>query len=159
MRLKVYMVALFILGMFSCYSVYIYIDKQIEIKHGDTCSFRASQLGDHQKIISYCLYGPDRYRVMLRGILDSVRLFYPDWYVRVYTDQADELKELEKNFFDVLYVCDVGNLPNGNLKRFPKIFWRYFSLGDPQVDVVNFRDIDSKAGIFFSIMSLICKNI
>lgn len=76
----------------------------------------------------------------------AVKDLFPDWTVRVYhnvTDDMDPLCALECRF-DNLDFCDVSRNPMlGNLNGVLATIWRFSPLADAQVDVVNFRDLDS----------------
>ena len=65
--------------------------------------------------------------------------------MRVYTDQPNELRALEREHPDVLFVCDIKRLPPpmNNIQKYNQKIWRFMPLFDPQVDIVNFRDSDS----------------
>ena len=117
-----------------------------------TCGLKAFLAGNHQKVYSYTLYGSKpRYWEGLAETISSIQLLFPGWFVRVYTDFANSsfAKELSQNY-SFVHICDILNLPppKTTLKNYPKMLWRYFPLGDPQVHVVNFRDTDSQVRAF-----------
>jgi len=112
------------------------------------CSIRASHLGPGQKVVSFCLYGNySEYGVGLEDILQRVKILYPNWMVRVYTEPDMYKKHLcpllvKYNHF---HICDVNNLPGdqNDLTVVDPRLWRVAPLGDPLVDVFLSRDIDS----------------
>lgn len=113
------------------------------------CGYRASNLGEGQKVISFSLFGNyTDYALGLPHILESVQQLYPGWIVRLYTEPRPyklELCSLLKRHLH-LHICDVTNLPEGlrNLSDVQPRLWRVAPLGDPLVDVFLSRDIDSE---------------
>ena len=113
-----------------------------------TCGYKAFKAGYHQKIFSYSLYGNNSYYFRgLSTIITSIKTLFPGWLVRIYTNQpnSSQLKSLEKEFNETLFICDVRNLPPPLLSIEDKapMLWRFTPLGDEQVDVMNVRDTDS----------------
>ena len=138
------------LGSFSLFMLILIIQfilnnskKVIRLKDGGgTCSQRAFDAGYHQKVFSYAVYGDPSSQYWF-GIPTNVlwiRKLFPGWFIRFYTDNPDPLKDLEREYPETVFVCDVRNL---QLTEYPKMFWRFYPLGDEQIDVINIRDTDS----------------
>ena len=112
-----------------------------------TCNEAAQKLGNHQKAFIYTVYGNPK-SAYWWGIPTNVmwiRKLYPDWVIRYYTDNPDPLRDLEKEYPDTVFICDIRNLPHPirKLTMFPMMMWRFFPLIDHQIDVINMRDTDS----------------
>mgnify|MGYP000967516622 CR=1 FL=1 len=90
-----------------------------------------------RKLVSFCLYGTaPRY---LNGALENAKLMkaiYPDWQMRVYSEEGIDAKYLED--YDVEVVKMGKN--NGHMA----MFWRMLPIWDDDVDRVIFRDCDSR---------------
>lgn len=76
---------------------------------------------------------------------------YSGWVVWVYTDprgQGRVLCPLLRRYHNLLYICDVTNLPPplGSLTHIHHMMWRVAPLGDPQVAALMVRDTDSQVG-------------
>ncbi|XP_066944458.1 uncharacterized protein [Macrobrachium rosenbergii] len=117
---------------------------------GGTCGRRAFADGDHQRVISYSLFGSNPgYWVGLSESLSSTKIdLYPGWKVWLFTDPRGKSSILcpllhEHEHFRV---CDVTNLPFPfyNISRVYPTVWRLTPLGDPTVDVLIVRDSDMK---------------
>ncbi|XP_069161040.1 uncharacterized protein [Procambarus clarkii] len=115
---------------------------------GGTCGRRAWAAGGGQRVVTFSLYGNNsEFWVGLDEILYQVKRRYPGWKVRLYTDPRDRgailcpLLRRHHHFF----VCDATTLPPplGNLSLVLPSVWRIAPLGDPQVDAMMVRDLDS----------------
>lgn len=114
------------------------------------------QRGPNLKVISYSLYGKaSRYYDQLRKLPKLVSKHYPDWIMRVYYDDSidyDIICELECSHRNVDF-CHASSLPrvtnNGmfsnkqNLSNLHSMMWRWYALGDLNVDAFMSRDTDS----------------
>ena len=113
-----------------------------------TCSEEALEIGFHQKVISFSLYGENRnYWKGLDEIFDSIQKLYQGWFIRLYTDASKSTVFVKlKSKFNNLHVCDVNHLPPPlkNVKKIPSMLWRLLPILDPQVDYVLIRDTDSQ---------------
>ncbi|XP_068206269.1 uncharacterized protein [Palaemon carinicauda] len=116
---------------------------------GGTCGRRAFADGNHQRVISYSLFGNNPgYWAGLAESLSEAEVLYPGWKVWLYTDPRGKSSILcpllheHTNF----RVCDVTNLPFPlyNISRVYPTVWRISPLGDPTVDVLIVRDSDMK---------------
>lgn len=135
------------------------------------CSDESSFRGQHQKVISYSLYGNysddqvgKRYFPFLQNISLTASEQYPDWIVRIYHNFSSAyLKENAPVFKKLCHVfCHNPNVDLCSLHDMalrigdaivpidpllitglnPKMY-RFLAMIDPNVDVVVSRDIDS----------------
>ncbi|XP_018013202.1 uncharacterized protein LOC108670253 [Hyalella azteca] len=113
------------------------------------CGYRASLLGDDQKVISYSVYGNDSdYFYGISFIMEDARILYPGWNIRIHT-----LPKEHYSFFCPLLMkypnlalCDAENLPEplGDVSMLNPMLWRSSPMGDPQVERFIVRDSDAK---------------
>ncbi|KAL7642854.1 UNVERIFIED_CONTAM: hypothetical protein RMT77_006142 [Armadillidium vulgare] len=124
------------------------VSSSVESQQMGTCSWEASLAGSHTRVISYS-FSPSkvRYWIGFNQTLNNISRLYPGWLVRVYATKEDILflqsKITPRKF---LYFCDVNNLPyplNWKLVEVSIPLWRFAAIGDPNIDVVMFRDSDS----------------
>jgi hypothetical protein len=122
-----------------------------------TCNkFSTLRRGKHQKVISFCLYGTNRfYYDKLKKLTQLVKKFYSEWTIRVYHDNSiDEsiICQLECLDTDNIDFCNINELVlNLNTQRMQTLDayyvhsmkWRWFPIGDDFVDVFASRDSDS----------------
>ena len=106
------------------------------------------------KIVAFSFYGDlttnqsreKGYFEGIRGNLDMMPTFYPDWTMRLYFDiEPDD--PIMKNLCELacgnefLDLCDAGKLPGvptiDARKAFPML-WRFFPTLDPQVNMFFF---------------------
>lgn len=91
------------------------------------------------KVISFCLYGT--HSLYIDGMRENIRLapsVYEGWQVRVYTD----LKSLE--LFEEFRQPHVKVVRMNPFDGHSGMFARFLAADDPDVDVVIFRDADSR---------------
>ncbi|XP_059085397.1 uncharacterized protein LOC131882310 [Tigriopus californicus] len=125
-----------------------------------TCSRDAFVRGDGQQVVSFSFYGDVHTKVAvqkgyfegIRGNLDLMAQFYPNWIMRVYFDLAtndpvlSDLCDLACQY-EVLDICHVAQLPGAPMVDARQVFamnWRFFPTLDPQVDLYASRDLDSR---------------
>jgi hypothetical protein len=128
-----------------------------------TCDhYNTLRRGKHQKVISYSLYGRNRfYYNKLKSLTQTIRKLYPGWFMRVYYDDSVDksiicdiecTRDVETNeLIDNSDFCNVNSLKlklneegvvlNANYTH--KMKWRWFPIGDSFVDVFSSRDTDS----------------
>lgn len=116
--------------------------------------------GQHQKIISYSLYGKNRrYYINLERILETIPVMYKGYFVRIYYDHTinQTLRcELECKYSSVVDFCNINRFVSNltsqlvseqveskNLTYMNKMMWRFLPIGDTFVDVFMSRDLDS----------------
>tara|TARA_Y100000310_G_scaffold311501_1_gene357812 strand:+ start:557 stop:1822 length:1266 start_codon:yes stop_codon:yes gene_type:complete len=90
----------------------------------------------NKKIISFSLYGDKEiYSSGAETNIDEAEKIYPDWTCRIYcTEGAPNLQKLIND-----NRCEVVVLKSN---IFP-MYWRFFAIDDPTVDIVCIRDSDS----------------
>ncbi|CAF3402921.1 unnamed protein product [Rotaria socialis] len=119
------------------------------------CSQYATFRGFHQRIIAISMYGPKENTLFsfktslnfLYELIDDMTNIYPGWILRIYHDSSikeDIICPIEcaHNHVDFCNASAMGNLRNVNSYMPPKI-WRFLPVGDPLVDVMGSRDLDS----------------
>ncbi|KAF2350188.1 hypothetical protein FHG87_019057 [Trinorchestia longiramus] len=128
------------------------VTRQFMIQENKTrsyCGKRADVLGKGQKVVTYCFFGDfQSYALGLPEILQKIKIYYPGWVVRLYTEPQNYSQELQplllqhSNF----YICDVTNLPGSihDLRGVDARLWRVAVLGDELVDVFLSRDLDAE---------------
>ncbi|TRY79883.1 hypothetical protein TCAL_05108, partial [Tigriopus californicus] len=114
-----------------------------------TCSRDAFVRGDGQQVVSFSFYGDVHTKVAvqkgyfegIRGNLDLMAQFYPNWIMRVYFDLAtndpvlSDLCDLACQY-EVLDICHVAQLPGAPMVDARQVFamnWRFFPTLDPQL--------------------------
>lgn len=134
------------------------------------CSDESSLRGDHQKIVTYALYGNvhnmsifKRYFSHLKNISLTVEKQYPGWVIRIYhniRDRQGPEKEAHNQLCDVycryehVDLCSVPLLADriGNdttpidpqlIRGLNPKMYRYLVMLDPNVDIFISRDVDS----------------
>lgn len=114
-----------------------------------TCGMDAFVRGSGQKVVSFSLYGDSSsdhwkkkaYFEGVRGNLELMRKYFPEWIMRIYFDLEPGdpvLKELCNLAChnDVLDLCHARKLPGTPIKDARKVFpmiWRFFPSLDLQV--------------------------
>ena len=120
-----------------------------------TCDlFSEFQRGKEQKVISYTLFGNNsRYYNKITSIIKQAKYFYPDWLIRIYSD--DSLNEATRCNYECsiennIDFCNVKRLPTGlNEKIYWSVsyvmptMWRFLPMGDSFVKLMICRDSDS----------------
>ncbi|CAM2723838.1 unnamed protein product [Rotaria socialis] len=114
------------------------------------CNQYANQRGPHQRIISISLFGPKENKIFqynrsftfLNQLINDINIIYPDNFtLRIHHDDAISLSDIvcpiECRYSNVDF-CSMSS------KLFipPKI-WRFIPAGDPFVDIMMSRDLDS----------------
>ena len=92
------------------------------------------------KIISFSLWGKDNKYIY--GAVDNAfvaKEMYPDWKCRFYID-----KTIPQFIIDELIGLETDIIVVGENDGWGGLFWRYFPIDDPDVDIVIFRDTDSR---------------
>jgi len=93
------------------------------------------------KIISFSLWGG--LPMYCTGAIENIKLareIYPDWKCRFYVDDsvpADAIRKIQAQKADIFFITE-------NRGPFYGMFWRFFAIDDPQVDVFISRDCDSR---------------
>ena len=93
-----------------------------------------------KKIISFSLYGksPD-YTLGAVANARHVNKAYPGWICRFYVSD-----DVPRNIISRLKDYDTEIINMGQYLRHEAKFWRFFAAVDPEVDIVLFRDSDSR---------------
>jgi len=131
------------------------------------CSVESDLRGDHQRVVSYTLFGDAqntstfrRYYSQMRNISLTVEKLYPGWTIRFYHTFTEQDREAYKSLCDIycrfphVDLCSVREMWEriGNsttpidpalLKGMDRRMHRYLVMMDPQADVFISRDIDS----------------
>lgn len=119
------------------------------------CSQYSTLRGFHQRVIAISMYGPQENKMFtsnasldfLYALIDDMAKMYPGWILRVYHDASIKEDiicpiECSYNYVDFCNSSALGNLGNVATYIPPKI-WRFLPAGDPLVDIVGSRDLDS----------------
>lgn len=120
-----------------------------------TCNlFAEFKRGKNQKVISYSLFGNNsRYFNLIGSLIKQAKNFYPDWSIRIYSD--DHLNESIKCLHECssennVDFCNVNKLPidpNKNIllnaSYIMPTMWRFLPMGDSFVKNMVSRDSDS----------------
>ena len=119
------------------------------------CSNYSTSRGLHQRIISISMYiSKDQSRFSINTsidylyqLIDDVKSKYPGWILRIYHDETIPkdlvcLIECTYLFVDFCNTSALGNL--GRISGYiPSKIWRFLPIGDPLVDIIASRDLDS----------------
>lgn len=119
------------------------------------CSRYSISRGLHQRIISISMYiSKEQSRFSLNAsmnylyqLMDDVKSKYPEWILRIYHDESipKDLICLIECIYPSVDFCNASAL--GNLGRIssyiPAKIWRFLPIGDPLVDIIASRDLDS----------------
>lgn len=136
------------------------------IRASFTCNLYSSlRRGKSQKVLSYSLYGKNRFFYeKLKILVKQMSIFYPGWIMRIYYDESIDKSiiceiECQKNekeaYYDNVDFCDINNIElkvnysklvgdltlNGSYIH--AAIWRWFPIGDSFVEVFSSRDTDS----------------
>lgn len=119
------------------------------------CSHYSTLRGFHQRIIAISMYGPKENAIFgmneslkfLLELIDDTKNTYPGWILRVYHDTSIKENiicpiECAYNHVDFCNASALGSLGSVSDYIPPKI-WRFLPVGDPLVDIVASRDLDS----------------
>jgi hypothetical protein len=95
-----------------------------------------------KNVISFSLWGdsPIYWIGALRNI-ELARTFYPGWICRYYVDGNASNRQLSSLSGD-----NVEAILKERKHDFDGLFWRFFAASDPDVNLVMFRDCDSRIG-------------
>ena len=119
------------------------------------CSQYATLRGAHQRVMAISMYGPKENAMFamnaslnfLHELIADMTTIYPGWILRVYHDASirdDIVCPIECAHTNVDF-CNASSLIHlGNVAEYmpPKI-WRFLPAGDPLVDIMGSRDLDS----------------
>ena len=102
-------------------------------------------------ILSYSLFGKNwnKYGFAVETLAGSAAQssFYKNWSIRLYHDGKMINNDLEialKEKYANLFLYNVGFLPQyGNVSYINGMVWRFLATGDPSLEVVCSRDLDS----------------
>lgn len=95
----------------------------------------------------------NRYYNKIKSIIKQAKQFYPDWSIRIYSD--DNLNEIIKCNYECsiennIDFCNTNRLPsslnkniNWSLSYIMPTMWRFLPMGDSFVKVMISRDSDS----------------
>ena len=95
-------------------------------------------------VISFCLYGKNATYIL--GMKENIKLankFFPTWKVYIYYNNTVDEKYIKEyqNMGANCYLCEnVGQ----NKYNWEGMFWRWFPLDAPEVDIWISRDADSR---------------
>ena len=120
------------------------------------CSRQADQRGNHQRIISIAIFGPqenpmfvdEKFAQLIYPFINEAQTLFPSWTIRLYADEKS-IERLNLNnlthFASNIDICNVNALPVvGNLGEYLSgKLWRFIPALDPTVDFVSSRDLDS----------------
>lgn len=120
------------------------------------CSSDADRRGNRQRVISLTIFGPkenpmfvdSKFSHLIFSLIDEAENFFPQWTIRLYSDDLTinrlNLKNLS-NFSTKIDVCNVNRLPIlGDVGEFlAGKLWRFLPVLDPMVDFTSSRDLDS----------------
>lgn len=112
------------------------------------CSLRSTRRGKRQKVLAVSLFGPkendlfdfDNTLKFLYEFLEDAQIVYPDWIVRIYHDASigfNVICDIQCQYANVDF-CDMTDHA-----LIPQKAWRFIPSGDPLVDAMCSRDLDS----------------
>ncbi|CAG0889335.1 unnamed protein product [Darwinula stevensoni] len=124
------------------------------------CSARATSRGLKQQVVSYSLYGsksrdgraPVEFEDLVPEVCEDVKVQYPGWVMRIYTDYKPEVPEQREWMCEIqcnnphVDFCLVDRLPElGDVTSVQNQgrTWRFLPGMDPLVDIFLSRDTDS----------------
>ena len=119
------------------------------------CSHYSTLRGAHQRVMAISMYGPKENAMFgmnaslnfLHELIADMTKIYPGWILRVYHDASirkDIVCPIECAHRNVDF-CNASALIHlGDVAEYmpPKI-WRFLPAGDPMVDIMGSRDLDS----------------
>ena len=119
------------------------------------CSQYSTLRGSHQQIIAISMYGPQENSLFsfnasltfLYELIGDMTKTYPGWILRIYHDTSIKENiicpiECAHNHVDFCNASSLGTLGSVSDYIPPKI-WRFLPVGDPLVDIMASRDLDS----------------
>lgn len=120
--------------------------------------------GKLQKVLSLTLFGNNnRYFKKIGRIIKQAKRFYPDWFIRIYTDES--LNRSIKCMYecspdDNVDFCNVRKLPLNRERFLDASFiiptmWRFLPIGDSFVKILASRDSDSYIIKRFSLIKIV----
>ena len=93
-----------------------------------------------KKIISFALWGNNpKYLIGAIKNAELAKVIYPEWIARFYVGTSVPKETLEKLFLNGSEVVDMG-IPGD----WTGMFWRFLPAGDPDVEAMISRDVDSR---------------
>lgn len=125
-----------------------------------TCNmYNSLRRGPKQKIISYSLYGKNKfYYRYLQELINIIKIKYPEWIVKIYHDSSIDksiICELEcaktnnnDTYLDIVDFCDIESIPfdlisTWNASYMHGMTWRWLPQGDSFIDYYASRDSDA----------------
>lgn len=116
-----------------------YLSNFFEIPEGD--ALQPKTLSESKKVISFSLWGKDPKYIF--GAIRNADLaidIYPGWLCRYYYDSTVPFSVIEnldgRDNVELVEMAIPSSIWHGS-------FWRFFTIGDPSVDVTVCRDVDS----------------
>ena len=97
-----------------------------------------------KKVVSFCLYGANATYII--GMKENIKLakqYFSDWEVRIYHNNTVPEKYI-KEYKELEAVCILCENVGDNKLNWEGMFWRWFPLDDPSVDIWLSRDADSR---------------
>jgi len=86
-----------------------------------------------KKLLSFSVWGNNpRYVVGAHRQIELANKYFPDWNIRIYTDNYSNFKKYQ---YVELVRCEDGS---------PGLFWRFFPLFEDTYDIIASRDSDSR---------------
>ena len=93
---------------------------------------------ESRKVVSVSLWGTNpRYTEGVKHVVQQVQEIYKDWEMWVYYDEVSVSPEL------LVELKEYSTLIFKREAELPGAFWRFEAIGNPEVDVVVSRDIDT----------------
>lgn len=123
--------------------------------YSSTCSDEGTFHSKEQKVISFALTHQNvnhikTEHIYLNGIkenLKRIRILYPGYTLRLYTDIVLESKSKYCTIFcenNDFFWCNIHKSPSlGNLSKIEPSIWRFTPLGDETVDIFLSRDLEA----------------
>jgi len=85
------------------------------------------------KIISMTAYGTNpRYFIGAKRQVELAKKYYPNWLIRIYTDNLDKFKDIENEVQLIQINDDAG------------VFWRFYPMFESDDNIVIVRDTDGR---------------
>ena len=100
-----------------------------------------------KKVVSFCLYGNKATYIL--GMKENIILGkknFPTWEIRIYYNETVPEKYI-KEYIEMGAICEKCKNIGFNKMNWEGMFWRFFPLNDPSVDVWLSRDADSRLSL------------
>ena len=100
-----------------------------------------------KKVVSFCLYGNKATYIL--GMKENIILgkkYFPTWEIRIYYNETVPEKYI-KEYIEMGAICKKCKNIGFNKMNWEGMFWRFFPLNDPSVDVWLSRDADSRLSL------------